>query len=80
MSKLAALLNMLASDFDGERANAAAMIARMVKTEGQRRMAESDARAKQIMDPAPRRAEGMEPVNALDAMADELDRELNKSA
>ena len=29
--------------------------------EGQRRMAESDARAKQIMDPAPRRAEGMEP-------------------
>ena len=36
---------------------------------GQRRMAESDARAKQIM----------EPVNALGAMADELDRELNKS-
>lgn len=46
--------------------------------EGQRRMAESDARAKQIMDPAPRRAEGMEPINALDAMADELDRELAK--
>lgn len=34
MSKLAALLNMLASDFDGERANAAAMIARMAKAEG----------------------------------------------
>lgn len=29
MSKLAALLNMLASEFDGERANAARMIARM---------------------------------------------------
>lgn len=53
--------------------------------EGQRRMAASDARAKQIMDPAPRRAEGMEPneVKAtyrdpMDAMADELDRELAK--
>lgn len=34
MSKLAALLNMLASDYDGERANAAAMIARMAKAEG----------------------------------------------
>lgn len=34
MSKLAALLNMLASEFDGERANAAAMIARMAKAEG----------------------------------------------
>ena len=54
--------------------------------EGQRRMAESDARAKQIMDPAARRAEGMEPNSiavshrepSLDAMADELDRELAK--
>ena len=55
--------------------------------EGQRRMAESDARAKQIMDPAPRRAEGMEPNSIAvshrepsleDAMADELDRELAK--
>ena len=55
--------------------------------EGQRRMAESDARAKQIMDPAPRRAEGMEPNSITvshrepsleDAMADELDRELAK--
>lgn len=33
MSKLAALLNMLASEFDGERANAARMIARMAAAE-----------------------------------------------
>ena len=33
MSKLAALLNMLSSDFDGERANAARMIANMAKAE-----------------------------------------------
>lgn len=33
MSKLAALLNMLASDNDGERANASAMIARMAAKE-----------------------------------------------
>ena len=34
MSKLAALLNMLSSDFDGERANAARMIANMAKANG----------------------------------------------
>lgn len=34
MSKLVALLNMLSSDFDGERANAARMIANMAKKEG----------------------------------------------
>ena len=33
MSKLAALLNMLASEFDGERANAARMIAKMAAAE-----------------------------------------------
>jgi len=34
VSKLAALLNMLSSDFDGERANAARMIANMAKANG----------------------------------------------